>query len=89
MRWQYAIASVGMFGTAERLQTVFGRLGEDGWELVNVYDKSSNWFNGMEKGFAMFKRPVAPGDDPVGGWAVQVGRDGAVIAEEVPPDVPW
>ena len=25
-----------------------------------VYDKASNWFTGMEKGFILLKRPVAP-----------------------------
>lgn len=35
--------------------------GEAGWELVTIYDKSSNWFAEMEKGFMLFKRPVPPG----------------------------
>jgi hypothetical protein len=36
------------------------RPGSQGWELAAVYDKASNWFTGMEKGFILLKRPVAP-----------------------------
>src|SRR5207244_1940641 len=46
-----------------------GQLGEEGWELVTVYDKASNWLNGMEKGFALFKRPVPEDAEPDGPWA--------------------
>lgn len=45
------------------------QLGEHGWELVTVYDKSSNWFASMEKGFMLFKRPVPEGEEPDGKWA--------------------
>lgn len=31
-----------------------------GWELITIYDKASNWMQGMEKGFMLLKRPVAP-----------------------------
>jgi hypothetical protein len=69
VRWQYKIINIGMYATAERLTYVLGRLGEDGWELVHVYDKASNWLTNMEKGFAILKRPVDPGDEPDGPWA--------------------
>lgn len=35
-----------------------------GWELVAVYDKASNWFAGLEKGFVLMKRPVPTGVEP-------------------------
>ena len=41
----------------------------NGWQLVANYDKASNWFQGMEKGFVLFMRTVAPGDEPIGPWA--------------------
>jgi hypothetical protein len=59
-RWQYAVVNIGMFGAIERLQLVLGSAGSQGWELAAVYDKASNWFTGMEKGFMVLKRPVAP-----------------------------
>ena len=43
------------------MQQALGESGKDGWELISVYDKSSNWFVGMEKGFMLFKRSVARG----------------------------
>ena len=89
IRWQYAVANLGTFGAAERLHEVLGKLGADGWELVGVYDKSSNWLAGMEKGFAMLKRPVYPGENPDEGWAVQVDRDGNFLPQEPSTDVPW
>lgn len=69
VRWQYRVVNVGMFGTPDRLAAVLGQLGAGGWELVHVYDKMSNWLGGMEKGFAIFKREVAAGNEPVGAWA--------------------
>jgi Protein of unknown function (DUF2510) len=57
-RWQYAVVNIGMFGAIDRMQLVFGAAGSQGWELIAIYDKSSNWFNGMEKGFMLLKRPV-------------------------------
>ena len=65
-RFQYQVVNVGMFNAAERMVRVFGHLGERGWELVGMYDKSSNWFNQMEKGFALFKREVPEGEEPDG-----------------------
>jgi hypothetical protein len=70
MRWQYAVVNVGTFNTQGRLVLVLGSLGAEGWELVHVYDKASNWLAGTEKGFALFKRAVAEGDSPPEGWAV-------------------
>jgi len=49
MRWQYAIVNIGSFGAVGRLTGTLGKLGAEGWELVHVYDKASNWFQGMEK----------------------------------------
>lgn len=60
-RWQYGVVNIGMFKALSRLQGVLGHLGEQGWELVTIYDKSSNWFAEMEKGFMLLKRPVPPG----------------------------
>lgn len=79
MRWQYRIVNLGSFFAAGRLQANFARLGADGWELVTVYDKASNWMGGFEKGFALFKRPVEDGADPDGGWAIVDGPDGKPI----------
>jgi hypothetical protein len=70
-RWQYRIVNLGAFFTGERLQSTLARLGAEGWELIAVYDKASNWIAAMEKGFALFKRPVAPDESaPPDGWAV-------------------
>lgn len=60
-RFQYLVANIGIFYAAERMSLTLATLGEAGWELVHTYDKSSNWFNGMEKGFMLFKRPVPDG----------------------------
>lgn len=58
MRWQYAVVGLGSFRALDRLTDTLGRLGAEGWELVTVYDKASNWF-AVEKGFMLFRRPVA------------------------------
>lgn len=60
-RFQYAVVNVGMFNSADRMAGVLASAGENGWELVTVYDKSSNWLNGMEKGFMLLKRRVPEG----------------------------
>jgi hypothetical protein len=60
-RWQHGVVNLGMYGAMDRMVSVLSTLGRDGWELVNVYDKASNWMQGMEKGFMLFKRPVPPG----------------------------
>ncbi len=67
-RWQYAVANVGMFGAKDRLSRVLALMGQQGYELVTVYDKASNWFQGMEKGFMLFKREVLSGAEPEGPW---------------------
>lgn len=70
-RWQYGAINIGMFGAMERMQQVFATLGAEGWELVTVYDKASNWFADMEKGFMLFKRPVPPGQTvPDDQWCI-------------------
>jgi hypothetical protein len=68
-RWQYRVVNVGAFFAAGRLVSTLAHLGEEGWELITIYDKSSNWLANMEKGFALFKRPVAEGEEPEGPWA--------------------
>jgi hypothetical protein len=74
-RWQYRMVNLGSFFTAQRLPEALGRLGSEGWELVHVYDKASNWMRDVEKGFALFKRPVPAGEpDPIEGWCVVDGK---------------
>jgi hypothetical protein len=60
-RWQYAVVNTGSFNSQERMRTVLGNAGQSGWELTTVYDKSSNWLQGMEKGFMLMRRPVPEG----------------------------
>lgn len=75
-RWQYGVVAIGMFGAFERLRNTLGVLGADGWELVTVYDKASNWLNGMEHGFMLFKRPVPAGQKlPDEQWVIAVNLD--------------
>ena len=69
-QWQYAVIGLGVFNAADRMQRVLGLAGEYGWELVAVYDKTSNWFAGLEKGFMLFKRAVPEGVDARGFWCV-------------------
>ena len=87
-RFQYRIVNLGTFNAPDRMARVFGALGQDGWELVTMYDKSSNWFSGLEKGFAIFKRTVPAGEEPDGEWAAwgytgtfAPGVDGALPAD--------
>lgn len=63
-RWQYGVVNIGMFSSADRMSEVLSAAGSGGWELVSVYDKGSNWMNGMEKGFMLFKRGVPDGVQP-------------------------
>ena len=65
-----ATVNTGMFNSAERLTEVLGEAGRVGWELVTVYDKSSNWFGGMEKGFMLLRREVPEGVEPEA-WSIQ------------------
>ena len=85
IRWQYRIVNLGAFFTGEKLQNTLAALGADGWELAHVFDKSSNWIGGFEKGFALLKRPVMPGEpDPPEGWAVYEraqAREGSGLAK--------
>lgn len=69
MRWQYRIVDLGVFWARDRLVHSLAALGSEGWELVGIYDKSSNWLEGMEKGFALFKRSVPEDEEPAGPWA--------------------
>jgi hypothetical protein len=68
-RWQYRVVNIGLFNAPQRLAMVLGQLGAQGWELVHVYDKASNWVQQSENGLAIFKRPVAPDEHPEGAWA--------------------
>lgn len=68
-RFQYRIVNLGVFNTAGRMVESFGRLGSVGRDLVGIYDKSSNWIGGAEKGYALFKRVVPEGVEPDGLWA--------------------
>ena len=76
VRWQYQVIDVGAFDTGPRLTTALAQLGETGWELVQVVDKNSNWIAGLERGIAIFRRPVPDGEEPDGPWAEWVRRDG-------------
>ena len=67
-RWQYRVIDLGIFFTGERLVRVLGELGAEGWELVAIYDKNSNWIAGLEKGFALLRRDVPDGSEPDGPW---------------------
>lgn len=69
-RWQYAVVNTGAFNTSERLAAVLATSGSAGWELVTIFDKSSNWLGGMEKGFMLLRRRVPPGIEPEN-WAIQ------------------
>ena len=68
-RYQYKIVNLGMLNAMDRMLGAFAELGADGWQLVATYDKASNWFQGMEKGFLLFMRAVPEGEEPVGPWA--------------------
>ena len=61
-RWQYAVVNIGSFGAVDRMQLVLGSAGSQGWELIAIYDKASNWLGGMEKGFMLLKRAVDPSE---------------------------
>lgn len=69
IRWQYRVVDIGAFSTHDKMRLALGHLGEDGWELVTVYDKASNSMVGFENGFMLFKRPVQTGEEPTGAWA--------------------
>lgn len=68
-RFQYAVISVGIFQTPERMSEVLASAGSRGWELVTVYDKASNWLSGMEKGIMLLKREIPEGVD-VSEWCI-------------------
>lgn len=82
-RYQYRIVQLGMFSTADRLAAALSELGRNGWELVTIYDKSSNWLNNMEKGFALFKRdaPENVADDE---WCIVDERGAHTNATTAP-----
>lgn len=68
VRWQYCVVATRVFNQEDRLVAALGGAGEKGWELVTVYDKASNWLQGFEKGFLLFKRPVLEDEEPEGPW---------------------
>lgn len=69
--------------------TAFAQLGQHGWELIGVYDKSSNWLTQFEKGFALFKRAVPEGQEPDGPWAAAQHADDFLPEGEAPSDPNW
>jgi len=70
-RWQYGVINIGVFNAMDRMQVAFGALGSEGWELITIYDKASNWLSGSEKGFMLFKRAVPPGQRlPEDQWCI-------------------
>lgn len=60
-RWQYGVIDLGVYNAMDRMQAILGVAGSEGWQLVGVYDKASNWMVNKEKGFMLFRRPVPPG----------------------------
>ncbi len=70
-RFQYAVINTGTFNSSDRLRSVLDVAGQCGWELVTVYDKSSNWFQGWEKGLMLMKRRVPDGED-LSEWCIEV-----------------
>jgi hypothetical protein len=92
VRWQYRVVSIGAFFAGGRLSQALGHLGEGGWELVTVYDKASNWLQGFEKGFILFKRAVPPGDEPDGPWSQVLSAEQIEVMSDPsydPKAVPW
>jgi hypothetical protein len=59
LRWQYRVVEAGAFLPPGTFVELLGRFGEDGWELITV----------VERGSALFKRPVPDGQAPDGAWA--------------------
>lgn len=85
-RWQYVVANVGMFDASVRLPRVLAHMGANGYELITVYDKSSNWFANMEKGFMLFKREVLAGEEPTGPWCGVLDPTTMTMKEAEPLD---
>ena len=63
LRWQYRVVDTGA-SAPEDLVEQLGTFGADGWELITV----------LERGAAVFKRPVPDGASPVGAWAELISR---------------
>jgi len=61
VRWQYGVINIGAYNAMERMQAVLGQAGANGWQLISIYDKASNWQSGVEKGFMLLRKPVPPG----------------------------
>lgn len=72
-RWQYAVVNLGMFNSPERMSETLATAGANGWELVTIYDKTSNWWVAMEKGFMLLKRPVPDGVTP-DRWCLSINK---------------
>lgn len=85
-RWQYVVANIGAFDANARLPRVLAFMGAKGYELITVYDKASNWFNGMEKGFVLFKREVDAGAEPSGPWCALLDPHTLTMSEAAPMD---
>ncbi len=84
-RWQYRIVNSGTFNTSARVGMALSYFGQQGWELVTIYDKASNWMQGFEKGFILFKRPVPPGEEPDGAWSEVWTADHVIAAYQSLP----
>ena len=63
--WEYRAVAVGGFNSVTEFQTALDRMGGQGWELVTVTDKASNWLGGTDKVIAVFKR-YHPADSAAG-----------------------
>jgi hypothetical protein len=87
-RWQYRVVNIGVFNAPQRLAMILGQLGAQGWELVHVYDKASNWMQQSENGLAIFKRPVAPGEHPEGAWAAWTRASTPKLLKAAPKGTP-
>jgi hypothetical protein len=68
VRWQYRIVSIGSSLPGDNLAIALSYFGQRGWELQTVYDKGVAFFQGLENGFIIFKRPVPIGEEPDGPW---------------------
>ncbi|MEY3640329.1 MAG: hypothetical protein RLZZ199_134 [Actinomycetota bacterium] len=74
-KFQYQIIDLGIFNVPDKIEKTFGHLGQNGWELVGVFDKASNWLKGHERGFAIFKREVGDEVKANSRWARVVSPD--------------
>ena len=62
-RWQFGVVNIGVHFAVPRMMAVLQEAGEQGWQLISIYDKTTSFMPsvGAEKGFMLFKRPVPAG----------------------------